>query len=115
MKWFSSKRSIGIAGSAAVAALALAVPAAGALAAGRPQRVAAALPVITVTMNGKSISVGGSLVSGGVKVVSKVSGEASGNPTLSVFRCRRPLVSAGLPVPAAPLAAPERSPAHRPS
>jgi hypothetical protein len=81
MKWFSGKRSIGVAGSAAVAALALAVPAAGALASARPQRAAAALPVITVTMNGKSISVGGSLVSGGVKVVSKVSGEASGNPT----------------------------------
>jgi|HubBroStandDraft_5_1064220.scaffolds.fasta_scaffold20940_2 hypothetical protein len=80
MKGFSSKRSIGIV-TAAAAALALAVPAAAALAAARPQREAAALPVITVTMNGKSISVGGSLVSGGVKVVSKVSGEASGNPT----------------------------------
>lgn len=32
-------------------------------------------------MNGKSISVSGDLVSGGVKVVSKVSREASGNPT----------------------------------
>jgi hypothetical protein len=80
MKGFSSKRSIGIV-TAAAAALALAVPAAAARAAARPQREAAALPVITVTMNGKSISVGGSLVSGGVKVVSKVSGEASGNPT----------------------------------
>jgi hypothetical protein len=80
MKGFSSKRSIGIV-TAAAAALALAVQAAAALAAARPQREAAALPVITVTMNGKSISVGGSLVSGGVKVVSKVSGEASGNPT----------------------------------
>ncbi len=78
MKWFNGKRSIGI---TAVLVLALAVPAGGALAAARPQRSAAALPVITVTMNGKSISVSGSLVSGGVKVVSKVTGEASGNPT----------------------------------
>jgi hypothetical protein len=78
MNWFSGKRSIGI---TAAVVLALAVPAGGAFAAGRPQRQAAALPVITVTMNGKSISVSGSLVSGGVKVVSKVTGEASGNPT----------------------------------
>jgi hypothetical protein len=78
MKCFNGKRSIGI---TAVVVLALAVPAGGALAAARPQRSAAALPVITVTMNGKSISVSGSMVSGGVKVVSKVTGEASGNPT----------------------------------
>jgi hypothetical protein len=80
MDWFSSKRSIAI-GVAASAALALAAPAASALAAGRPQRAATALPVITVTMNGKSISVSGSLVSGAVKVVSKVSKEAAGTPT----------------------------------
>ena len=80
MKWFSIKRSTAV-GLAATAALALAVPAASALAASRPQRATAALPVITVTMNGKSISVSGDLVSGGVKVVSKVSREASGNPT----------------------------------
>lgn len=80
MEWFSTKRSTAIT-VAATAALALAVPAASALAAGRPQRATAALPVITVTMNGKSISVAGALVSGGVKVVSKVSREASGNPT----------------------------------
>jgi hypothetical protein len=78
MKWFSGKRSTAIVG-AATAAVALAVPAAGALAASRP--AVTALPVITVTMNGKSISVAGSLVSGAVKVVSKVSREASGNPT----------------------------------
>jgi hypothetical protein len=80
MKGFGIKRSTAV-GLAASAALALAVPAAGALAASRPQRATAALPVITVTMNGKSISVSGALVSGGVKVVSKVSGEPSGNPT----------------------------------
>ena len=80
MEWFSSKRSTAIT-VAATAALALAVPAASALAAGRPQRAAAGLPVITVTMNGKSISVAGSLVSGAVKVVSKVSKEPAGNPT----------------------------------
>ena len=80
MKRFSGKRSTAI-GLAATAALALALPAASALAAGRPQRAATALPVITVTMNGKSISVSGALVSGAVKVVSKVSREPSGNPT----------------------------------
>ena len=80
MEWFSTKRSTAIT-VAATAALALAVPAASALAAGRPQRAAAGLPVITVTMNGKSISVAGSLVSGAVKVVSKVSKEPAGNPT----------------------------------
>ncbi len=80
MKWFGVKRSTAV-GLAASAALALAVPAASALAASRPQRAATALPVITVTMNGKSISVSGALVSGGVKVVSKVSREPSGNPT----------------------------------
>ena len=80
MDWFSSRRSIAI-GLAASAALALAAPAASALAAGRSPGAPTALPVITVTMNGKSISVSGSLVSGAVKVVSKVSGEAAGNPT----------------------------------
>jgi hypothetical protein len=80
MKWFGVKRSTAV-GLAASAALALAVPAASALAASRPQRAATALPVITVTMNGKSISVSGALVSGGVKVVSKVSREPAGNPT----------------------------------
>lgn len=80
MKWFGAKRSTAV-GLAASAAFALAVPAASALAASRPQRAATALPVITVTMNGKSISVSGALVSGGVKVVSKVSREPSGNPT----------------------------------
>ena len=80
MKWFGVKRSTAV-GLAATAALALAVPAASALAASRPQGAPTALPVITVTMNGKSISVSGALVSGAVKVVSKVSREPAGNPT----------------------------------
>ena len=42
---------------------------------------AASLPVITVTMNGKSIAVSGALQSGGVQVVSKVTGEQDGGPT----------------------------------
>jgi hypothetical protein len=82
MKVPSGKRGVGIA-VAAAAALALAVPAGAgaAVAAPRAPHSAAALPVITVTMNGKSISVTGDLVSGAVQVVSKVSKEASGNPT----------------------------------
>jgi hypothetical protein len=80
MEWFSRKHAVSLA-VAATATLALAVPASGALAAARPQRAAAALPVITVTMNGKTISVSGALVSGAVTVVSKVSKEPAGNPT----------------------------------
>jgi hypothetical protein len=41
-----------------------------------------ALPTITVTMTGKSIAVGGHLQSGGVTIVSKVSGESQGDPAL---------------------------------
>jgi hypothetical protein len=80
MKVPSGKRGVGIA-VAAAATLALAVPGGGALAASRAPRSSAALPVITVTMNGKTISVTGDLVSGAVQVVSKVSREAAGNPT----------------------------------
>src|SRR5437763_4556589 len=40
-----------------------------------------ALPVITVKMNGKKITVGGALRSGGVRVVSTVTGERAGGPT----------------------------------
>jgi hypothetical protein len=43
---------------------------------------AASLPVITITMTGKKISVGGALHSGGVQIVSKVSGEAQASPVL---------------------------------
>ena len=44
-------------------------------------RSAAALPIITVTMNGKSIAVSGALQSGGVQVISKVTNEQAGGPT----------------------------------
>jgi plastocyanin len=46
-----------------------------------PANPAAALPVMTVTMNGKSISVGGTLKSGAERVVFKVTGEPAGAPT----------------------------------
>jgi|SRR5215813_2048803 len=45
-------------------------------------RPAGSLPVITLTMTGKKITVGGTLQSGGVQIVSKVSGEAQGSPVL---------------------------------
>jgi len=79
MKWF---KPVSI-GAAAVAALALAAPASGALASAKPvpHGIPASLPVITVTMDGKTISVSGTLESGAVTVVSKVSKERAGNPT----------------------------------
>ena len=46
-----------------------------------PAASKAALPKITVTMNGKTITVSGALQSGGVRIVSKVSGEPQGDPT----------------------------------
>jgi plastocyanin len=45
-----------------------------------PARPAAGLPVMTVTMNGTSISVGGTLKSGAERVVFKVTGEPAGGP-----------------------------------
>lgn len=78
MKWFRPVST----SVAAVAALALALPASGALAtSGAPRTAATSLPVITVTMNGKTITVTGSLESGAVTVVSKVSKEPVGSPT----------------------------------
>jgi hypothetical protein len=80
------KRSLGVA-SAALTAAAVVLP--GAAANAGVIRVAypvvaprAALPQITITMNGKKITVGGALQSGGVRIVSKVSHEPQGNPTL---------------------------------
>jgi hypothetical protein len=71
------------AATALVAGLSLAVPASQATAAGaRAVAPAASLPVMTITMNGKSVTVTGSTRSGGVEIVSKVSGEAQGDPTL---------------------------------
>jgi hypothetical protein len=69
----------------AAAALSLAIPAGTALAAHTAPAAhtgpSAALPVITVKMNGKTITVGGTLQSGGVRVVSMVTGEPTGGPT----------------------------------
>ncbi len=45
-------------------------------------RAAGSLPVITITMTGKKITVGGTLQSGGVRIVSTVTGEAQASPVL---------------------------------
>src|SRR5213080_3954968 len=67
------------------AGLSLAIPGGTALAAHAAPAVhtgqSTALPVITVKMNGKKITVGGALLSGGVRVVSTVTGEPAGGPT----------------------------------
>jgi hypothetical protein len=47
----------------------------------RPARQPAALPVVKVAMDGKSIAVSGSLQSGGVQIVSTVTKEPAGSPT----------------------------------
>jgi hypothetical protein len=52
------------------------------LASGAAARPAGSLPTITITMTGKKITVGGTLQSGGVRIVSKVTGEAQGAPVL---------------------------------
>jgi hypothetical protein len=67
------------------AGLSLAIPGGTALAAHTAPAAhpghSAALPVITVKMTGKRITVGGALQSGGVRVVSTVTGEPAGSPT----------------------------------
>ena len=78
--------SITIGATAIAAGLSLAIPGGAALAArsAPPARHAtrgAALPVIKVAMNGKKITVSGALQSGGVNVVSTVTGEPAGAPT----------------------------------
>src|SRR5258708_24443909 len=45
-------------------------------------RPAGSLPTITITMTGKKITVGGTLQSGGVRIVSTVTGEAQASPVL---------------------------------
>jgi biopolymer transport protein ExbD len=75
----SRKVRAAVASISITAGLALALPMATASAA--PSK--ASLPVITVTMNGKAISVTGALQSGGVEVVSKVSKEAMGIPVFA--------------------------------
>src|SRR5207245_10373674 len=78
------RRSI-ITTAVVAAGLSLAVPGGTALAAhaAPAARTAhgASLPVIAVAMNGKKITVGGALQSGGVTVVSTVTGEPAGAPT----------------------------------
>jgi hypothetical protein len=78
--------TITLAAAAIAASLSLAVPAGAALAAhsapsARPTARGAALPVIKVAMNGKKITVSGARRSGGVNVVSTVTGEPAGAPT----------------------------------
>jgi len=78
--------SITVAATAIAAGLSLAIPGGPALAArsAPPARAAAhgaALPVIKVAMTGKKITVSGALQSGGVTVVSTVTGEPAGAPT----------------------------------
>ncbi len=76
-----------LAGISIAAAAAVALPAGAASASpGRPgapapAKAAASLPVVTVAMNGKKISVSGALRSGGVRVVSRVTREPQGDPT----------------------------------
>lgn len=48
----------------------------------RPSSAATSLPTITITMTGKKITVAGTLQSGGVRIVSKVTNEAQGAPVL---------------------------------
>jgi hypothetical protein len=65
---------------AAVTAAAVALSGAAANAAVASHK--APLPKITITMNGKKITVSGALQSGGVQIVSKVTHEPQGSPTL---------------------------------
>ena len=84
------KRIVSLTGAVAViaAGATLAVPAGLSMAAvtgpahaARPAHAAhAALPKITVAMNGKKITVGGALQSGGVQIVSTVTHERQGSP-----------------------------------
>lgn len=64
-----------------VGSVALSLGAASASPAAHNSGRASGLPVVKVVMNGKSISVSGALRSGGVRVVSKVTGERAGGPT----------------------------------
>jgi hypothetical protein len=80
------KRSLAAAGAAVTAAAVALSGAAANAAVARPEHPLAAhkaaLPRITITMNGKKITVSGALQSGGVRIVSKVTHEAQGDPTL---------------------------------
>jgi hypothetical protein len=72
---------------AVAASLSLAIPAGAAVAtsagpASRASTSPAPLTTITITMTGKKISVTGALQSGGARILSKVTGEPQGAPTL---------------------------------
>jgi hypothetical protein len=73
-----------VAAAAALSAIPLAASQAAtpamAASAAAPAAASGALPVMTVSMNGKSISVGGTLKSGAERVVFKVTGEPAGGP-----------------------------------
>jgi hypothetical protein len=73
------KRYLAVVGAAATAA---AVALSGAAANAAVASHKWPLPRITITMNGKTITVSGALKSGGVQIVSKVSHEPQGSPTL---------------------------------
>lgn len=71
------------AASGVMAALSICVLAlAGGASAASGSAAATALPTITIGMTGNSITVGGTLQSGAVNIVSTTSGEATGEPTL---------------------------------
>lgn len=74
------KRITGLAGvtAAMAAAIALVAPSTVSLATSAPRR--AGLPTITVRMTGNKITVGGALRSGGVRILSTVTGEPAGAP-----------------------------------
>ncbi len=78
------KRCLAAVGAAVTAAAALPGAAANAAVAGPQPLVAhtAALPKITITMNGEKITVSGALQSGGVEIESRVTREPQGDPTL---------------------------------
>jgi hypothetical protein len=83
------KRIVYVRASAVIVAVGLSLAATGSVslaassAPGKPSHAAASsasLPKITVAMTGKKITVGGALHSGGVRIVSTVSGERQGEP-----------------------------------
>jgi hypothetical protein len=80
------KCSLGAAGAAVAVATVIAAGASANAAVIQPLRPSgahpAALPQIIITMNGKKITVSGALQSGGVRIISKVTQEAQGDPTL---------------------------------
>jgi hypothetical protein len=76
------KRSASLLTAASVAVAASAFALTGASAGASSASASSALPVVSITMNGKSISVGGSTVSGAVDVHSTTAGEQFGSPTL---------------------------------